>query len=254
MSYNNDALAFLFNQNITAVQGVIDKIDTEFKFGFNPDIGTSPELVWDEGGAYTYLSSASTLTFASGSTLDSTGSTGAHTVQFYGLDINYAEINETVTLTGQTGVTSNKQFLRIFRGVVRSAGTGDVNVGPIYAGTGALTTGKPANVKLKISATENQTLHAAWTVPAGKKAYLKRVCASSFTNAANFATVRLRVRPFGEVFQTKDKVIVSVGDVRIPYDLPIEFTEKSDIEMTAEADGTTMDVSASFEMIIITDP
>ena len=95
-----------------------------FKFGNNPTVGDSTETIWSQGGLYSYLSAATVLKVSSSSANDTSAGTGARTVQLYGLDADYNEINEAVTLNGQTAVNTTNEFLRINRMIVRSAGTG----------------------------------------------------------------------------------------------------------------------------------
>ena len=59
------------------------------------------------------MSAATVLKVSSSSTADDEGSTGAETVELFGLDADYNEINETVTLDGQTAVNTTKEYLRI---------------------------------------------------------------------------------------------------------------------------------------------
>jgi hypothetical protein len=49
------------------------------------------------------------------------------------------------------------------------------------------------------------------------------------------ANFRLRVRPFGSVFQTKLKIVVFQGDIAHPYDFALSVAGKSDIVLQAEA-------------------
>ena len=65
-----------------------------FKFGFNPDVDDALETIWAQGGLYSYLSAATVLKVSSSSTADDEGSTGAETVELFGLDADYNEINE----------------------------------------------------------------------------------------------------------------------------------------------------------------
>ena len=81
-------------------------------FGSNPDVGTSQETVWDEGGIYAYLTEATVLKVSSGDANDDVGDAGATSVRIYGLDANYTEINETIAMNGQTAV--NERNLRNF--------------------------------------------------------------------------------------------------------------------------------------------
>jgi len=105
------------------------------KFGQNNDIGTAKETVWDVGGLYSYLTSATALKVSSDDANDTSDGTGARTVQIYGLNSDYDEIDETITLNGQTAVNTTKLYLRIYRMVVKTAGSGDEAAGNIFAGT-----------------------------------------------------------------------------------------------------------------------
>ena len=229
-----------------------------FKFGNNTTVGDSLETIWAEGGLYSYLTAATVLKVSSSSTDDTSAGTGARTVQLYGLDGDYNEINELVTLNGQTPVNTTQSFLRINRMVVRSAGSGGANAGVIYAGTGTVTTGVPANVYASINgvAGSNQTLMALWTVPAGYTAYLLQYDVSNGTTSNTPAVCKLilAVRPYGEVFQSKDVKSLTTGmHVEETFSVPQKITEKSDIEVRAisSSASVTFDISAAFEIVYI---
>ncbi len=217
----------------------------EYKFGFNEDIGTTEESVWDVGGLYSYLSAASTLKISSSDAADDAAGTGARTVQLYGLDGNHMPINEILTMDGQTAAETTAEFLRIFRLVVRSAGSGVKNAGTVYAGTGTLTAGVPANKYAAISPGQNQTLMCIWTVPAGQRAYVRNIFVSSHSGSNAYATMRLVARPPGEVFQVKEKVVIFRNAFSIPHLVETEYGEKTDLEMRAVASSGTLDASAS---------
>jgi hypothetical protein len=229
-----------------------------FKFGNNAIVGDSLETIWAEGGLYSYLTAATVLKVSSSSTNDTSAGTGARTVQLYGLDADYNEINELVTLNGQTAVNTTQSFLRIYRMVVRSAGSGGANAGVIYAGTGTVTTGVPANVYASVNGVEgaNQSLMALWTVPAGYTAYLLQYGVSNGTTSNTPAVCKLilAVRPYGEVFQSKDVKSLTTGmHVEETFALPLKIEEKSDIEVRAisSSAAVTFDISSAFEIIYI---
>jgi len=228
----------------------------QFKFGFNADVDNSLETVWAQGGLYSYLSSASVLKISSSSTADTSAGTGARTVQLYGLDADYNEISETVTLNGQTAVNTTNSFLRINRMIVRKAGTGGQNAGVVYAGTGTVTAGVPANKYATVAVGDNQTLMALWTVPAGHTAYLYETHVTAACTTSNkLLTTTIVARPEGEVFQVKDKFGIQIdgGDIRQVYNFPIKFTEKTDIEVRAIADAgsANAEVSAGLDIVYI---
>jgi hypothetical protein len=199
-----------------------------FKFGFNPDIDNTLETVWAQGGLYSYLAAASVLLVSSSSTADAAAGTGARTVTLTGLDANYNEISETVTLNGQTAVNTTNSYIRIYRMVVRSAGSGGQNAGVIYAGTGTVTAGVPANKYATIAVGDNQTLMALWTVPGGYTAYLLQTDVTLATTQNNkYCTVSIVVRPFGEVFQVKDRFVKSESSTNQTYSIPFIFQQKT---------------------------
>lgn len=223
-----------------------------FKFGFNPDIDDALETIWAQGGLYSYLSAATVLKVSSSSTADDEGSTGAETVELFGLDADYNEINETVTLDGQTAVNTTKEYLRINRMVVRSAGSGGQNAGVIYAGTGTVTAGVPANKYATIAIGDNQSLMALWTVPAGYTAYVLQTDITLATTQNNkYATLHFVARPFGEVFQVKDKFVKAESSTHQEYTVPLKFAEKTDLEFRAIGDSSAADIAIGAGVDII---
>lgn len=240
---------FMFPEKQLA-RGRFENFGYIFKFGFNGAVGTTEAAVWDEGGAYAYLASAQALTLSSDNANDTSAGTGLQTVQIYGLDANYAEITEVVTLNGQTAVTTANSYLRIFRMQGQTAGSGGTNEGVIYAGTGTVTAGVPANVFARISEGEGQTLMAVYTLPARTYGMLYNFNASSFGNANANATIRLMVREPGGVFRTQDKLVLTRGALTIPHKFPVPMSPRSDMEVRAFSSTGTIDVSASFEMML----
>ena len=227
----------------------------QFKFGFNPDVDDSTETVWAEGGLYYHPLSATQMKVSSSSDDDTANEgNGARTVELFGLDANYDEISEVVTLDGTSEVTTSKSFLRINRGIVRSAGDNEVATGTIYAGTGTVTLGVPASIYLSIKPEDGQTLMAIWTVPAGYTAHLMQTDATVATTQNNkYATVSVLAKPFGEVFQVKDKFVIAQGNHSQKYNIPLSFAEKTDIEVRCVGDssGANIAVSAGLDIVYI---
>lgn len=228
-----------------------------YKFGNNPAVADSIETIWQQGGLYSYLSAATVLKVSSSSTNDASAGTGARTVELFGLDGDYNEISETVTLNGQTAVNTTQSYLRINRMIVRSAGSGGANAGVLYAGTGTVTSGVPANIYATVNGDgSNQTLMALWTVPAGYTAYLVQYDISNGTTSNTPAVCKLSLvaRPYGEVFQTKDVKSLTTGmHIENTLVIPVKFTEKTDIEVRAISSSASVsfDISSAFELIYI---
>jgi hypothetical protein len=224
-----------------------------FKFGNNADINGSLETIWSRGGLYVYPAAATVMTVSSSSVNDTSDGTGARTVLVSGLDADYNEISETVTLSGQTPVNTVKSYLRMFRAFVVTAGSGGTAAGTIYVGGGTVTAGVPATVYAEIVIGDNQTTMALWTVPAGYTAYIS---AGTFSAASNNATHyilgKFMFRPIGGVFRNAADITVNSNVFRYEWDYPLALPEKTDLEARAIAlSGTNFYVTASFELIYI---
>jgi hypothetical protein len=228
------------------------------KYGFNGSVGTGDDTIWLQQGDYTWSSAAVKLKISSSSAADDGDpvGTGALTVTVEGLDGNYAEISETVTMNGTTPVETNATFLRTHRMYVVTAGTGLTNAGVIYAADTGDTYGTPGvpdtatGIRSTIGAGEGQTLQAFYTVPAGYTAYLVQVAAGS-VNGTNATTITLRSRVEGGAFRTQDKFIVFKDMLTMRYPIPTVFAEKTDIEMKGDAAASTTDVAANFDLILV---
>lgn len=221
-------------------RGLVDDHRRVFKFGYNPLIQNIEETIWDVGGLYAYPSSAVQMTVTSASGATDNG------VQILvaGLDTNYDELSETVTLASTGTATTTNSFLRVFRAYVvgSQAPVGNVNItngGVTYA---------------RVSAGANQTLMAVWTVPAGFTAYMFQTDVTAFTEQNNkFATIRLIAREYGGVFRTREKFDAFQGPVTQEFKFPIPLPEKTDMEFRAIGSSSNADlhVAARFDIVYI---
>jgi hypothetical protein len=242
------------NFNLQLARGQIYNHRHVFKYGFNAAVGTTDETIWLQGGAYTWPSAAAALDITSTDNVaDAPAGTGALTVTLEGLDANFDEISEVVTMNGQTAVVTTNSFLRLHRMYVTTAGSGLTNAGIIYASTGSQTAGVPdvaTTIRSTIGADEGQTLQALYTVPNDYTAYLTVVHASS-ADASNASTITLRTREEGSAFRVKERFIVFESAHDRAHDIPIKINEKTDIEVLGDAAASTTDVAASFDLILV---
>ena len=110
MSYKRNLPDYAMLSALGYIRGV-----TSFrKFGRNNDIDTStvPEEIWNGGGLRYYPSTAAALNVVSTNANDTAAGTGARTVRVTGLDANWNEISEIVTLNGLTPVQTVNSYLR----------------------------------------------------------------------------------------------------------------------------------------------
>jgi hypothetical protein len=233
-------------------RGQISWHETRFQFGVNNAVGTSFETIWTASSVYAYLSAASVIKVSSANASDTSAGTGARTVTISGLDANYSEISETVTLSGQTAVNTVNSYLRVFNLQVLTAGSGGTAVGIIYAGTGSVTSGVPATVYAQIEVGYNKSAMAIWTVPAGYTAY---VTSYTFTTASatanNLVTGAMAIRPYGGVFSFEATAKMAGGNtLDRHFDTYLVVEEKSDIEMQATASSAAQ-VTGEMQIIYI---
>jgi len=229
---------------------VEDNIPDHFplhKFGFNGAVPATEEDIWEGSNLYSYIPVAESLNISCVNISDTIAGTGARVVKLLGLDGNYNEVDESVNTNGQTGVATINAFIRIPRMIITEAGSHEKNWDTVYAGTGAIVTGVPTNVYNLITTGLNQTLMGLWTVPANHNAFITGLYAS--TGIANKTTeFELYIRPFGELFQLKQKYHIIAGVITRSFDLPLKVTEKSDIAMRATAVAGGGAISASFDL------
>lgn len=225
---------------IQVSRGLVDGHKRIFKFGHNPVIQDTEETIWDAGGVYSYPSSAVAMTVTSAAGATDNGVQ----VNVAGLDTNYNEVNETVTLASTGTATTTQTFLRVNRCFVAGSQepTDDIDIdngGTTYA---------------RITNGENQTLMALWTVPAGYTAYLLALDCTSFTEQNNkVATVRYLTREQNGVFRVKNKFDLFQASFHQDYITPEPILEKTDIEFRAVATSSNADlrVAASMDIIYI---
>jgi len=222
-----------------------------FQFGLNLTVGTTFETIWTGSSVYAYLAAATVLKISSGSANDTAAGTGARTITISGLDADYNQISETVSLNGQTAVNTVNSYLRVFDMNVATAGSGGTAAGIIYAGTGAVTSGVPAVVYGQIDLTYNTSAMALFTVPAGYTAYITSYTFTSASAAASIVTGGMFIRPLGGVFNLEASAKLAGGNsFDRHFDIPLMVAEKSDIEMQAAA-TTTAQVTGEMHIIYI---
>jgi hypothetical protein len=103
------------------------------KFGYNSDIDIGTETVWSNGGTWTPIVTARTLSVVSTDVNDASAGTGARSVIIYGVDANWVATTEVVTLNGTTPVVTSGTWMGVNRMSIYSAGSGMINAGIITA-------------------------------------------------------------------------------------------------------------------------
>ena len=186
--------------------------------------------IWNLARGYTFPSSASLMTLSS----DSASDVGV-AVLILGLDADYVEIQEVVVLNGQSAVSTTNSYLRINDLLVVSGNA----VGSIYIGTGAVSGGVPTNVYNFIFASDNASMTAVYTVPAGHSLYIKGGSISAFTENTN-KSVTVDFYISNSVRYRVASILSVSGFQHYPYDPPNRIPEKTDVFDLATTDDSQL--------------
>lgn len=224
---------------LQVAQGLIVGHTTEQISGYNPSTSAG-DAVWSGGTAYPWSNLVTAQTLYLKSSTNNATDRGM-SILIDGLDSNYNNQTEVLTLNGTnstTAVASTKQFLRIHS--IMCNGT-DTNVGDI---TTHVTSGTGTIVS-KLSAGRGRAQAGVYTVPAGYTGYLFKGDASS--TAAT--VVNFMGRYFGKAFMVLHVAIVDNSTYIYDFPFPLQLPEKTDIYTVIESgSGKT---AVNYEILLV---
>lgn len=231
---------------------------TVYKFGLNPDIAGAAETVDYAGGTYAgWITAASAVRVkAGGNAADTAAGAGARKIIVSGLDQNWAEAQEEITLAGASAsAATTTTFIRVYRAYITDVGAyGGLNTGAITVET----TG--GTVVAYIQAGAGQTQFSGYTIPAGYTGWLGAAVIN--VDPANTARVSMWQR------RNADTVAAPYTGARLVYRLEnvsgyisdsliahIPFPAKTDVWWTAakQTGGGNTSVSINFDIILTDD-
>jgi len=236
-------------------RGQIDGHSTVIVFGYNPDVDTSEETVWPDGGTIPHPTVASVLKISSSSTDDASAGTGARTVYVEGVDGSYNIVSETVVLNGQTAVNTTNSYLYVNSFYVATAGSGGANAGNINAGTGTVTSGVPAVLYDIIATGYNNRTTGHYCVPAGYTGYMTEGSISAGQASGSTAvTAYLRQHGPDGILRVGAIATVNNNEASFQFDQPYKIPEKNCVGATAIGAAANNAVSSYFNIILIKNP
>ena len=222
---------------LNIARGLVKGTKHIHKFGAVPSMSTSTTgSIWDIGDTvypWAAFASASTLTIAA-----NTSDNGV-SVSIYGLDTNYVEIDETVTISAGAAVTT-KSFIRIYRAFTSAPNTNNID---IKVGSTTIA---------RITANLAQTLMSVYTVPSGYTGYLLH--GTMTAQASADATGGMFIRYFGQTsfrIGHSFEVSGSGGQYDYTFNVPIAIPEKSDIDVRATTRSNNGRYTSAFDMVLI---
>lgn len=168
-----------------------------------------------------------------------------HTLTISGLDADYNEITEVVTLSSAATVTTTNTFKRFIKA---------------YYTNGGFNVTAAANINIRVGTTVvarvledfAETLSAMYTVPAGYTAYL---CQGTMTlKSGADATGNFDYKLFGSThFRTGHtfEVVGDGGQYLYEFKVPFALPEKTDVDVRALVRSNNSRITAAYDMILV---
>lgn len=216
------------------------------KFGRNESVGTSFENINDQGGTYTYSSSAVTHYISSSSTSDTD-----QTIYVEGIDANGDIQSQTVALAGQTKTAISGTWLRVYRAYVQ---TGSDLVGTVYIyEDDTVTSGVPQTAtkqRAQIKIGNNQTQMAQFSTPNDLYMVVHQFTLTSGKD--NNMEFQARIRPtdasapWRVIFNHDIYRTTMIQNPLVPYVIPPNY----DIEVRARVGAGTSAASCDWGFIL----
>jgi len=221
-------------------------------FGYNPDLDQTEESVWPDGGTVPHPTAASVLKISSSSAADTAEGTGARTVYIAGVDGDFDEVGEFVTLNGQTAVNTVNSYLYVNQLYVASLGSGAANAGDINVGTGTVTGGVPAVLYDLIATGFNQRTTAHYCVPAGYTGYLaKGVITAGQLSGSTSVTAFLKQHGMDGILRVGAVSTLNNGSIEYNFVYPYTIPEKNCVGASAIGSSNNNSVSAFFNIVLV---
>ena len=208
----------------------------------------------DNGNLYTYSTTADIDSISS----DNAGDT--HDITISGLDASYAEVTQTVTLTGQTPATLGTSLMRINSVYNDVLTTLTATLGSIYVfvSGGTVTAGVPqtvadirATIGLTSGVSDEHHLTSVYTVPAGKTAYI--VFGKTTVSDAKALELSFWGGRGGVAMSQSHHIDIKNNNYDYFFKLPAKIPATTDLEVRATIDSGTGEVSVNYDIVLVDD-
>ena len=235
---------------IEATKGNIVGQETFNKFGENLGVSTVEQDIQSQGGVLTFLQTAEIITISSNNAADTIVGTNARSIEIFGLDENFTEIDEIVNLSGTTNVNTTKEYIRINRFNVKSVGGyGNTNLGIITAIASLNQT-----TQIEIPALEGQSQTTHYTVPSGKEIIITALRVTMDTGKSIDIFLKIRENADDTIIPTSPTFIIrNARGLDVPIGRQslgdLKFTEKTDVWITTLVSTGSAQVEANYDYL-----
>lgn len=237
-------------------QGNIKGVAGHRIIGYNGSVSGTLEDVTELGVNVTPVPVSATAMEVMSTHADDNGNSGgagARTVMIHGLDANWTERAETITLNGISAVACIGTYRRVNSFHVMTVGSDGVAAGDIKVRASGADT-----EYARISAGGNMMLQCHFTVPAGKTACIIGWSASSVSTGPAITRIILRATCdwknrwlIPDVFHFQDIMMFDDGTTVRNFGMPLLCPAMCDIKVSAQRiSGGTAHAAASVELWI----
>src|SRR6056300_2068103 len=230
---------FINDERLLLARGQIRGATVRNIFGYQTNVTTSFIPAWEVAGTYTYpTGSGLAMTVESTSTSDN-----GKTVLIQGLDSDYNDKTETVTLNSASAPVTDL-FFRI-NDVILTSGTTNIgtitlkNAGTTYAG-------------IRIGDGRNQA--SIYTVPANREFYLYRIDAFSNDSTAAKPGIFKNFSQNSNGQQYNVARTTFYNQMNIQRRIPFKYSEKTDIQFQLRTLVGTHEMNVFGEGYLVTKP
>ena len=238
------------------------------KFGFNADIDSNEESIWDINDLPTsgagpercfenmgitpanlYVSSDDSSDSGSEIVIEVLDSTWTLSV----ITMNLGSVSGTGTAFTQIGSATLLRVNRAFATTDDFAGNIYIHKDAVDGGTDGIPDAPATDLIAGITAGENQTLQACYTVPLGFPLAIPEWCLSNVSQSAAGTAVTFRIRTSFNGHSLRTRNLISIGNeqTECSVNLPNQiFDEMTDVEVTG-SDASSQASASTFGIVLI---
>ena len=244
---------------LMASSGEVDGLSVVHKFGAGSVTATLAPI--SQLNKYSTPITATSLEVVSDNAADASGGAGALKVTIVGLDENWEEVSQEITLNGLTPVALTTDLVRMYRWFVSESGT--YSNGAAGSHVGSLTVqesggGTPWDTIPVSPFPAGQSQIGSFTIPKGKTGYL--IGKLVFTDTSKVADVFMFRRnnaddvtaPYKGIMRIIEREIGVQGGYDHHFAAPKNgFVGPCDIGFMAKVASGTASMSIEFEMLLV---
>jgi hypothetical protein len=244
----NNEFIYAAPWDLQVARSKVDGVSQINIFGFSSGVQQTFIPLWEANTALSFPTNAIQMNVASTSTSDNSTSQ----VTISGLNSDWNEIIEVVSMNGTSNVTTANSFLRInSMAMTKPADGQNTNVGSISARNGLGTA--HALILPGIGRMQN----AWYSVPAGKSFYVRNInafCGESKSGASP-DWIYYRVLTTNNITRMTSTLLTTnfQHEYKVLRTNPVRYTQKLDVQWQYAASDGTKSVSLILEGLLISD-